>query len=70
MNEEGEGGKPLQLIPGAKQVDAMADALRNMKRNMEMYIEYHQLNAKLQRAKYLVLIEVGFSKEEALQLCK
>lgn len=38
--------------------------------NLLAHIEFVQLNAKVQRAKYEALLAVGFTEKEALELTK
>lgn len=61
--------KPVRLIPKA-QPDNLLKALQSVVRNQAAIIEYNAIDAKIKRAKYLALIEEGFTKEEALELCR
>jgi hypothetical protein len=38
--------------------------------NLLAHIEYVQLNAKVQRAKYEALVKEGFTEQQALELTK
>lgn len=38
--------------------------------NLLAHIEYAQLNAKIQRAKYEALVKEGFTEQQALELCR
>ena len=49
---------------------SMAQAVKNMLENMPALMEFERVNARLTRAKYLALVEQGFTKDEALALCK
>lgn len=49
---------------------SMAQAVKNMRENLISILEYNKLNAKVIRAKYLALLENGFTEEQAIQLCK
>ena len=42
----------------------------DMRKNLDGMIEGHKMLSKLLRAKYLALIDEGFTKEQALELCK
>lgn len=55
-----------------KEKDAakFAQAVLTMQENMVASIEYHKLNARLTRAKYLALIANDFTESQALELCK
>lgn len=46
------------------------DAVVRMRLMMDVHIEYMKLKAKLQKEKYDALVEVGFTSEQALELCK
>ena len=47
-----------------------AKAMQSFRDGMAFSIEYAQINAKFQRAKYLALIAEGFDDRQALELCK
>jgi hypothetical protein len=53
-------GKPTEI----------AKAAGEFKRNISYFIEIAQCQAKLHRAKYLALVEEGFTPAEALELSK
>jgi len=57
-------------ISGGGKPDKFKEAVRAMKEQLSDQIEFQQLVAKLQRAKYVALIEEGFTPAEALELCK
>jgi hypothetical protein len=44
--------------------------IRDLTNNMDLIAEYHLLSAKIIKARYNALIEEGFTKEQALELCK
>jgi hypothetical protein len=48
----------------------MADAMRKMAAEMPILIENVKMLAQLQRAKFDALKDVGFTDEQALELCK
>lgn len=64
--------KKADLIPfdGGGNVDEMKDAIRKMKKMLPEWIEYHQIAAKIQKAKFDALLEEGFSEAQAIELCK
>lgn len=64
--------EPRKLISllGDAQKDPLAELVRNLRRNVPLFIEYTQLTAEVRRAKYTSLIAAGFTKEEALEMCK
>lgn len=45
-------------------------AVKNFKDNILAHIDYVQLTARVQRAKYLALVKEGFTEEQALKLCE
>lgn len=48
----------------------MAAALEILKRDLALVMEYHKLDAKIRRAKFQALVDEGFDKDQALELCK
>jgi hypothetical protein len=52
-----------------KSVD-MARGVKHLRDNIIAMIEFEQLNARLVRAKYLALLEQGFTEQQALELCR
>lgn len=46
------------------------ELFKDFVRNLSIHIKYQKEIAKLTRAKYLSLIEVGFTEEQAIKLCK
>lgn len=50
--------------------DNLIAAIEGMKRTLPLMIEFHQLDAKVRRAKYTALIDEGFNEHQALELCK
>ncbi len=47
-----------------------AAAIANMKRELSLMVEHACIIAEIRKASYDAHIEQGFSKEEALELCK
>jgi hypothetical protein len=60
----------LKEIPGGGNVDEIAEAIRNMKKNLPQMQEYYEIVARMTRLKYDELIKEGFSESEAVELCK
>lgn len=52
------------------QPDKMAADVAELRTLLPARIEYQKVMAKLQREAYLAYIEQGFTKSEALELCK
>lgn len=48
---------------------SLAQATKQVSDNLTAHFEWIKVNAKLIRCKYLSLVEQGFSKGEALELC-
>lgn len=46
-----------------------AALVKSFRDNLLAHIEYGQLVAKTQRAKYLALVKEGFTEQQALELC-
>ena len=60
----------LKVIKFPEQLSELQKALVVLRQNLNMMIEYEEIRAKIIRAKYNFLIAEGFTKEEALELCK
>lgn len=58
----------LTLLTGT-QDKARAD-LEQLKRNIDVQLEYIAIAAQFTRKKYLTLISEGFTEAQALELCK
>lgn len=73
MSNNDEGKAVVTLMPQAEK-DArraeMEKAVRIMRNNIDLHVELAQLFAQTTRAKYLALIDQGFSEDQALTLCK
>lgn len=50
--------------------DAMRGCVENLKREMDSFIEYQQVVAKVRRAAYLAHVEEGFTEAQAIELVK
>lgn len=44
--------------------------LEELKRNIDVHLEYIELSARFARTKYLALLEQGFTEAQALEMCK
>jgi len=49
---------------------ALAQLVRDLREQLPAHIELAQLQAKISRAKYLALVNQGFTEVQALELCK
>jgi hypothetical protein len=57
-------------MEGVNSPSNMKETVRNFKNSIEIHIEYIILNAKLTRAKYLALLDEGFTEQQAIELSK
>lgn len=48
----------------------LAQLVRDMRDGLSAHVELAQLMAKLTRAKFIALVEQGFTVDQALMLCK
>lgn len=53
-----------------KMLIELAQGVKNMRERLPALLEFHQLNARLMRAKYLAFIKEGFTDAQALYLCQ
>jgi len=53
-----------------KKIGQWKHNVEEIKANIDLYCEHFRVVAKLQREKYNALIDQGFTKEQALELCK
>jgi len=60
----------LTPIEGGKSPDEMAQALRDIKKNMSTLIEYQAVMATLRFSCYEYCIKAGFTPDQALELAK
>lgn len=62
--------KPIELAAHNKNLNQLKRDLATFRENLPVHLEYAEIMAKITKAKYTSLIKEGFSKEEALELCK
>jgi len=58
----------LTLLTGP--VDKNRGQLEELKRNLDVILEYMQIDAQIKRSRYSALIDQGFNEAQALELCK
>ena len=58
----------LTLLTGTQ--DKQRADLEQLKRNIDVHLEFIEISAKFTRTKYLSLIGQGFTEAQALELCK
>lgn len=63
-------GDKLVAFPGNATPDKVRESFRNLQTNIEVLLDGQALLAQLTRAKYEALLEQGFTRAEALELCK
>ena len=61
---------PIELITHNKNLNKFKQDLANLKETLPIHLEYLETMAKIVRAKYTSLLGQGFTREEALELCK
>lgn len=68
---ERDNDKPkVTVIPGGSNPNEVKEALRNIRSNLQLHLEYIQITAKMHKTKYDALIKEGFTDAQALELCK
>lgn len=50
--------------------DKLLASIEQMKRTMPLMLEYATLNAELKRHQFLEYVRVGFTEQQALELCR
>jgi len=73
MSNKDDTKAVVTLMPQAEKDKLRAElakTVRSMRDNIDLYIELSQLLAQITRAKYVALVEQGFSEGQALGLCK
>ena len=62
----------IKVEPGDSDdpITKFKEALAGMKNSLSLHLEFQTIQAKILRAKYNALITEGFTKEQALFLCK
>ena len=62
----------IEIAPSEaeKNAHAFRESVAILKDTLSVQIEYTQLKAKLDRTRYVALIEEGFSEQQTLFLCK
>jgi hypothetical protein len=48
----------------------LSDEIENMRVILPLMIEHQSIYAKITRAKFLALLDAGFTRQEAFALCK
>lgn len=49
--------------------DLLRSELGEMIKNLSIYIQYNEIQAKIMKSKYDSLIKEGFTEDQALKLC-
>ncbi len=73
MSTKDDGKVVVTLMPQAEKDAQRAElekSARMLRENMDLHTEIARLLAQTTRAKYLALVEEGFSESQALILCK
>ena len=62
--------RKIVALEGGNNPDKLAEHVRNLEKEIPHLIKHNELMAKLLWAKYSALLDQGFTKEQALELCK
>lgn len=57
-------------LEGGQTPDKLAEAVRDLRKNLPNLIVAQELHAQVTRAKFVALVNQGFTVAEALELCK
>lgn len=73
MSNKDEGKAVVKLIPQAEKDARRAELsklVRGMRDDIDLHVDLASLVAQITRAKYLALVEEGFTVDQALILCR
>jgi len=70
ISMKGFEGHMKDESPVGQQLEAFRETVAYVKASLELQIEHNEYFAVIIRAKYQALVEVGFSEQQALLLCK
>ena len=59
----------MKILPPNK-LSEMEQLLVDFKSDLPTHLEFQEIQAKVQRAKYLACIKEGFNEAQALELCQ
>jgi hypothetical protein len=60
----------IKIFEGGCNPNELKEALRTLKVNLPEMQEYLKIHAQMIKWKYDALLEEGFSKEQAIELCR
>jgi len=63
-------GKIKDNVPQDQRITELQGLIDFFRASLEVQKEFHRWNAILLRAKYVSLVEAGFTEQQALMLCK